>query len=32
VDELAEAVEEGLVPEALAEEAREVAERIEEGL
>ena len=30
--ELAEAVDEGLVPEALAEEAREVAERIEEGL
>ena len=31
-DELAEAVEKGLVPEELAEEAREVAERVEEGL
>jgi hypothetical protein len=31
-DELADAVEEGLVPEEKAEEAREVAERVEEGL
>jgi hypothetical protein len=31
-EELAESVDEGLVPETLAEEAREVAERIEEGL
>jgi len=31
-EELAESVDEGLVPEGLAEEARAVAERIEEGL